>query len=408
MKVFYSWQLDANRKVNKDLIHDALADAIAELNREISITNAERNSEIELDQDTKGVLGSPQVAQTIFDKIRSTDVFVADVTLVAKGKEDKLHINSNVAIELGFLLGCRGSEPIIKVMNTAYGKPEQLPFDLNDRRWPTMYELEESADKAEIKSVRKDLANRLLPILKLHIKAAEIPKPKKALYAPVTPTYCASAFWQEGSPIVDGGSATKTFRCDSDKLVAVRIIPKSTQLQLTRADCNSFIQESAPMINMGGIFYRTNEWGAIAFTTEHQTNNIASATQLFREREIWCFTEGLIHSRESDDEGENRWLIDKYALMEYLPDGIAIARELAKNIGLTEFNGQIIASDLTGVSVPPLNHRRGTESQLYDRMVLLEFDDKSSLLSDELAYKFTQQIYGEAGIKLPPSKTLER
>lgn len=56
---------------------------------------------IELDQDTKGVLGSPPIADVILNKIKAADVVVSDVTLVASGRGDKRHINSNVAIELG-------------------------------------------------------------------------------------------------------------------------------------------------------------------------------------------------------------------------------------------------------------------------------------------------------------------
>jgi len=411
LKVFYSWQLDAKRNVNKDLIHGALSDAIDKLNGQFEVSEAERKSElIELDQDTQGILGSPPIAETIFGKIRVTDVFVADVSLVARGNNGKHHINSNVAIELGYLLGNRGYQPLIKIMNTAFGKPENLPFDLSDRRWPMTYELHESADKVEIQRVKKSLAKKLVPILKLHLEAAHNPISGTVEFTPTDYTFCDSAYWIRGEPIVEGDSARQTFRCDSDKLIAVRIIPKSKQLALNRAECDALIRKSAPMINSGGIYHRTNKWGAIAFDTTHQSNDIVSATQLFREREIWCFTEELIYFRKSEEDEivEDGWLLGEYALMKYLPDGVATALELARNVGLSEFNGQIIASDLSGVSVPPLDRFRDERKPFYDPSIIYEFDNRNTLSAQDLAYEFTRKVYGEAGISLPTAEALER
>jgi hypothetical protein len=63
MKVFYSWQSDTESKVNRAFIREAPEAAIAVLELE----DAERSK---IDQDAKGVLGSPVIADTIFQKIR--------------------------------------------------------------------------------------------------------------------------------------------------------------------------------------------------------------------------------------------------------------------------------------------------------------------------------------------------
>ena len=64
MKIFYSWQLDADRRINKDFIHDALSDAITSINDNIEISEADRiEGPLILDQDTKGVLGSPPIVE---------------------------------------------------------------------------------------------------------------------------------------------------------------------------------------------------------------------------------------------------------------------------------------------------------------------------------------------------------
>jgi hypothetical protein len=82
MKVFYSWQSDTPAKVGRTFIREALEAAIAGLELE----DAERP---EIDRDTKGVLGSPVIADTIFRKIREARVVVADVTLTGHTPDGK-------------------------------------------------------------------------------------------------------------------------------------------------------------------------------------------------------------------------------------------------------------------------------------------------------------------------------
>src|SRR5215469_11748515 len=114
MKVFYSWQSDSSAKVGRTFIREALEAAIAGLELE----DARRP---EIDQDTKGVLGSPVIADTIFQKIREAKVVVADVTLTGHTPDGKSLCNSNVAIELGYALGIHGDAILLKVMNSHYG-----------------------------------------------------------------------------------------------------------------------------------------------------------------------------------------------------------------------------------------------------------------------------------------------
>lgn len=149
MKIFYSWQMDSPRKINKNFIYGALSDAIEKVGQEPDVSEAERN-EIKLDQDTQGVLGSPEIARVIFDKIAGSNVVVADVSLVASGTDNKPHINSNVAIELGFCYGKVGDEAVLKIMNTHYGAATDLPFDLKSRRHPVQYCLAPDADKETV------------------------------------------------------------------------------------------------------------------------------------------------------------------------------------------------------------------------------------------------------------------
>jgi hypothetical protein len=103
MRLFYSWQSDTPRDVGKDFIRDALDRAVAS----IEIEEAERPV---VDQDTEGVRGSPVIAEAIFQKIRTADIVVVDVTLVGKTDREKRLINSNAAIEMGYALGVGGKK----------------------------------------------------------------------------------------------------------------------------------------------------------------------------------------------------------------------------------------------------------------------------------------------------------
>lgn len=138
ISVFYSWQSDSPSAVNKTFIENVLRDAIVE----VSPDNTFR-IDASLDRDTKGVAGAPAIADTILSKIDKCGIFVADVTLVAKTERNKQSPNPNVLFELGYAVARLGWERIILVMNTAFGTPEDLPFDFQHRRWPIRYKLSE-------------------------------------------------------------------------------------------------------------------------------------------------------------------------------------------------------------------------------------------------------------------------
>src|SRR5262249_19893931 len=122
--VFYSWQSDLPNACNRSFIQRALEDAAATI-------KADDTVEIEpvVDRDTLGVPGAPDIASTIFAKITAADVFVADVSIVNRG-DRRATPNPNVLIELGYALRTLGHQRIIPVFNSAFGKIEELPFDL--------------------------------------------------------------------------------------------------------------------------------------------------------------------------------------------------------------------------------------------------------------------------------------
>lgn len=144
--VFYSWQSDLPNSTNRSFIESALRAAASEISADESI-----GIDPVIDRDTLGSVGAPDIATTIFKKISDADLFIADITFVAKTKKRSFP-NPNVLIELGYALHAKGHEALVLVFNRAFGKLENLPFDLKMRRILT-YDLPEgSGNQSSVKA----------------------------------------------------------------------------------------------------------------------------------------------------------------------------------------------------------------------------------------------------------------
>lgn len=162
-KVFYSWQSDSPGNTNRNLISTALKSAIEEVKSDESIA-----VEPVIDRDTLGRSGSPDISQSIFSKIDQSSAFVCDVSIL-DSEAKKPSPNPNVLIELGYAVKVLGWNRIILVMNTEYGKPELLPFDLRSRRVLTYSVSTDAAEKAPSRnSLRKTLVVALKSIFGNH------------------------------------------------------------------------------------------------------------------------------------------------------------------------------------------------------------------------------------------------
>jgi hypothetical protein len=145
--VFYSWQSDLDPKFNRNLIEDALERVLRAVKRDEAAA-----IEPVLDRDTSGRPGSPAIADTIFNKIATADVFVADVSIINAGADGRKTPNPNVLLELGYAISQLGWDRILLVENTAFGSPESLPFDLRGRRVVT-YSSTDATEKSEIREL---------------------------------------------------------------------------------------------------------------------------------------------------------------------------------------------------------------------------------------------------------------
>ena len=200
MNVFYSWQAETPSRIGKQFIRQSLDDAIESLAAILELDEAARPT---VDQDTQGVLGDPPIAETIFEKIRNSHVVVADVTLTCATPEGKKLINSNVAYELGFAHCHHGDSVILKVMNSHYGPPNDLPFDLKHRRWPSEFELAPDATTSQVRKARAALAKKIAGILQLYLEG----KNPGIKYEPTSSTINAASYWKEGEPLARSRAA---------------------------------------------------------------------------------------------------------------------------------------------------------------------------------------------------------
>jgi hypothetical protein len=152
--IFYSWQSDLPNNTNRSFIESALQAAVSEIN-----TNDNFELEPTVDRDTQGVPGAPNISQSVLDKIKACDAFVADISIVtgdtSVGK--RLSPNPNVLIELGYAVALLGWKKIVLVCNTEYGDGEDLPFDIRQHR-RISYSLKQQDEKA---STRKQITSQL-------------------------------------------------------------------------------------------------------------------------------------------------------------------------------------------------------------------------------------------------------
>ncbi|MDP3265741.1 MAG: hypothetical protein Q8M39_02820 [Sulfuricurvum sp.] len=147
--IFYSWQSDLPNNTNRNVIEDSIKKALENFQDSFKL-------ELSFDKDTNGIIGTPEIVDTIFQKIRKSTIFIADISIINKDSSDRKTSNPNVLFELGFAFSSLGSEKIICIYNTDYGKIEDLPFDLRQKRILT-YSLNENSKKNEIIKLSKTI-----------------------------------------------------------------------------------------------------------------------------------------------------------------------------------------------------------------------------------------------------------
>lgn len=302
MKVFWSWQSDHDGKISRHLVREALELAAASLNEDLAVEEPER--EVSVDHDRKGVPGSPDLAAVILQKIRSSDVFVADVTPVGATPNEppKKLMNPNVAIELGYALHSITDRRLIMVMNSAFGSRTDLPFDLQHKAGPIFYELELGAPKDEIKIARKKLIDDLKVALREMLPL--LSSATSAFVEAVPRSGDPGRYYEAGETLAERSGHLKskptTYSVAETALLYLRIVPTKPTQALKRLEAVEMVRQGPNQLNpfdyhQNGASFEPNTYGAIAFDADYENGEIISAAQLFLTREIWAFNTRLVH-----------------------------------------------------------------------------------------------------------------
>lgn len=142
--IFYSWQSDLPNKDNRSFIENCIEKSIKKIKVgfEVGLTVA-------IDRDTKKMVGTPDIAGTIFDKIAKADVFVCDISIINGNEQGRKCPNPNVLLELGYAVKTLGWDRIICFYNIKYGSIDKVPFDLSHRRI-FCYDSDKENEKEEV------------------------------------------------------------------------------------------------------------------------------------------------------------------------------------------------------------------------------------------------------------------
>ena len=126
--IFFSWQSDLDSKTHRNFIEKCIKKSLKALNKV-----DELHVFLEYDRDTLGLLGSPDISISIFEKIDKCALFIADISNITS--TDKRTIpNPNVLIELGYAIHNLGWDSIICFFDITTGNVENLPFDIRQKR----------------------------------------------------------------------------------------------------------------------------------------------------------------------------------------------------------------------------------------------------------------------------------
>lgn len=416
LTVFYSWQSDTPKAINRNFIEDALEKAIKKLHATLTVQEALRDEKLELDKDTKGVPGTPPIVDTILEKISNCGIFVPDITFVGKTEEGRLMPNPNVLIEYGWALKEVSHSRMIPVMNTLYGEPnaQTLPFDMRHLRHPISYKLDENATPEEKAQIKEQLTNDLAGAVRVILESGVLSNlPAEAgSFQEVPYTTNPSTYLGEGEPL----SIEPLLFLSPAQRLFLRIIPTTRIDEIKTSKAALDLIRSGNLMPMneqsGSLTFGRNKYGA--FACDRDEGRVLNLTQLFKNAELW---------------GIDSWHIDK---SRFVPDKVAygflpsslLERELVNTLtnylrfikgtlklplpirfiaGATDVAGyRMLAPD--GMEFPGYEKFRGSvvEEHIIYEGLIEDYDMKPT----EILRPFFNLLWEECGLERPDKELL--
>ncbi|MDD4617112.1 MAG: hypothetical protein PHW76_08405 [Alphaproteobacteria bacterium] len=316
MKIFWSWQSDTPGKTGRHFVRKTLEEAVEKLRQpkediDEPPANA-RADELHIDAGREKVKGSPNLADTILEKIANSACLVADVTPVGygparkneQGKDipPKALMNPNVAIEVGWGMRNIPENGFLMVLNTAYGDRGSIPFDLAHKGGPLMYCLPHDATAEQIKTEHKKLVAQFVEALTLFVEDA---KPKPTAFQRTASTQNKATFWKTGEPLVHVADQLKRwaenkeeyldYYFDPTESIYFRLMPQiALPAPLKRIALEDAANQRPRVLTrtLGGSRPERNGYGAIAYeaTNDH---DIVGFVQFMPNGEVWCCSHDL-------------------------------------------------------------------------------------------------------------------
>lgn len=308
-------------------------------------------------------------------------------------------MNSNVAIEMGFALGKLTSARVLAVLNSAFGDPDGLPFDIKHKRWPITYSLGPDVTKKEIDAEKAKLKLKFVQALKGFIGAKEAPA--QPTFKEVQPKIGKAFYFKDGELLGHskqlGGDMKMPFR----KVLYLRIIPAKPLVRpLSEKVLASNVGKYGSFGGETGAFMVRNDWGIGVLEPAGNTTNVDSITQYFYTGEIWGINADIVRQGER---GEEQWLIShstEKAFAETLYHGL----EFMRSVGIA-LPVKVIAG-LTGVKDRRLVVS-GATLGLYGRMTTDGVEHVAILHNDSLETQdkfllaFFEKIFDQTGNQRP-------
>jgi hypothetical protein len=413
VKIFWAWQSDLPGKTGRHFVRGALEEAIERIKQsgDIEEPGEQFQNGIHLDHDRKGLSGSPDLAIEILRKIDVSTVFVGDVTPVGKAAErtndegvteQKLLLNPNVAIEIGYALKSISTNHIIMIMNGHYGSRADLPFDLGGKAGPIIYVLSEDADQKTIAAERKRLVSVLADALRLFI-----PKPVVQPFGELKPKIGRGIFFDEGEVLGTDGSHpsdragyTMPFR----HVVWLRVIPtKALKMPLAITALGESAGSAGPFGYGSSGFgrVRQNAYGIANLSPAGNTANIDSISQFTRDGEIWGVNAEILRW---DNEVKRKFVFAQ-PLEKLFLQTLELYMECIRRIEKVELPVEIEAG-IMGIKNRIIVHSgRPTDSSLIMHNDIVTHRAKLSTFNrderERLLFSFFEKLNNNAGISRP-------
>lgn len=396
--IFYSWQSDTDVKLNRYFIQDALKKAIKQIGKSLDCEEAPR-----LDQDTNNVPGSPEITNTILNKIDQCSVFVADLSFIARTKRKKNLPNPNVLLELGYAFKAVSASRIITVMNEAFGSANDgLPFDLAHRRWPISYNLTSDASDDIKKEQKGKLVSMFYEAIMEIYQSGLLENEEQQDVLGTSPKWGSSSFLADGELLcrltgIHDPEQIEILWYNASQAF-IRLIPFNTLEYKSQLDMFELTKQHVrPFGHLGPIWEGRNKYGAVFIdAVSKNEKSTRCLTQVFLSGEIWGvskFSEWAIEKRciiTQDIESMFLQCLSEYITISYRQ--LAIGGPIRLVFGLSGVENFVL-------KMP--NYYRSVGICVEDEIIYETTIDNAEVKNEEILLPFFNQIWESCGCRRP-------